>query len=61
MNEYIILFYFCVVCFVTGYGFGWRFGERRGRDTQWIDDFLANARREAARRDKLGRFKERNT
>ena len=33
-------------------------GEKRGRDVQWIDDFIERARKDAARRDKLGRFKE---
>lgn len=49
------------LAFVCGYLVGNHVGYHEGRDTQWVDNFLAQARREAARRDKLGRFKERNT
>jgi hypothetical protein len=61
MSEFIISIVTSLVVALVGYWAGWKEGKRYGADTQWIDDFLANARREAARRDKLGRFKERNT
>ncbi len=34
-------------------------GKRRGRDEQWVENYLANERKTQAGRDKLGRFKKR--
>ena len=33
-------------------------GERRGRAAQWVDDYLASAAKDRARRNRLGQFKE---
>jgi len=38
---------------------GHRAGVKRGRDEQWIADYLANERKTQAGRDNLGRFKKR--
>lgn len=38
---------------------GHRAGVKRGRDEQWIADYLANERKTQSSRDKLGRFKKR--
>jgi len=55
--NHLWLILICAVVAGTGYVIGFRFGQARGRDEQWIADFLSAARNEAARRDKLGRFK----
>jgi hypothetical protein len=41
--------------YITGY----LLGKRRGRDEQWVENYLANERKAQAGRDKLGRFKKR--
>jgi hypothetical protein len=38
---------------------GHRAGVKRGRDEQWVTDYLAAQRKTQASRDKLGRFKKR--
>jgi hypothetical protein len=38
---------------------GYLVGKRRGRDEQWISDYLAYERKTQAGRDNLGRFKKR--
>ena len=38
---------------------GYTLGKRRGRDEQWIADYLAFERKSQAGRDNLGRFKKR--
>ena len=38
---------------------GHRAGVKRGRDEQWINDYLAYERKTQAGRDNLGRFKKR--
>ena len=38
---------------------GHRSGVKRGRDEQWVSDYLAYERKTQAGRDKLGRFKKR--
>jgi hypothetical protein len=43
------------ICFWLGY----ELGKRRGRDEQWVSDYLAYERKTQAGRDKLGRFKKR--
>jgi uncharacterized membrane protein YdjX (TVP38/TMEM64 family) len=43
------------ICFWLGHALG----KRRGRDEQWISDYLAYERKTQAGRDKLGRFKKR--
>lgn len=36
---------------------GWMLGRQRGRDEQWCDTYFAAARRDRARRNRLGQFK----
>jgi hypothetical protein len=43
------------ICFWLGHALG----KRRGRDEQWVSDYLAYERKTQAGRDKLGRFKKR--
>jgi len=38
-----------------------RLGQNLGRDAQWVDDFIARGREDAARRDSCGRVKRRAT
>ena len=38
---------------------GHRAGVKRGRDEQWVTDYLAAQRKSQSSRDKLGRFKKR--
>ncbi|MBV5333342.1 hypothetical protein JZU54_07400 [bacterium] len=38
---------------------GHRAGVKRGRDEQWVTDYLAAQRKTQAGRDNLGRFKKR--
>ena len=38
---------------------GQRAGVKRGRDEQWVEDYLAAERKSQSGRDKLGRFKKR--
>ena len=49
------------VSLCTGIGFyvGRELGIKRGRDEQWIADYLAFERKTQAGRDNLGRFKKR--
>jgi hypothetical protein len=42
---------------LTGYIIGSLRGNKRGRDEQWVECFLAGEAREKARREKDGRFK----
>lgn len=43
--------------FALGYIIGSRSAYRRGRDEQWVDDFLEAQERARIRRDNHGRFK----
>jgi hypothetical protein len=43
------------ICFYLGHSLG----KRRGRDEQWVSDYLAYERKTQAGRDNLGRFKKR--
>ena len=58
MNDLLIIL---TVTLCTGIGFyvGHAIGKRRGRDEQWVADYLANERKTQAGRDNLGRFKKR--
>ena len=38
---------------------GYLLGKRKGRDEQWVENYLANERKTQAGRDNLGRFKKR--
>jgi hypothetical protein len=42
---------------LLGYIVGSVRGHKRGRDEQWVEDFLTGDAREKLRRDKCGRFK----
>ncbi len=42
-----------------GFYVGRELGIKRGRDEQWVSDYLAYERKTQAGRDKLGRFKKR--
>lgn len=54
MSEIFILSA-CVLAALCGAGVGWVYGERHGRDTQWLDDYFA-AIKKLQPRDKYGRF-----
>jgi hypothetical protein len=58
MNDILIIL---TVALCTGIGFyvGHALGKRRGRDEQWVSDYLAYERKTQAGRDNLGRFKKR--
>lgn len=58
MNEILTI---ATVALCTGIGFyvGRELGIKRGRDEQWVDDYLAFERKSQAGRDDLGRFKKR--
>jgi len=43
------------ICFWLGHALG----KRRGRDEQWVENYLANERKTQVSRDKNGRFKKR--
>jgi hypothetical protein len=40
----------------AGYCIGHAFGRQRGRDEQWVDDFIAFEKQIKASRDRKGRF-----
>lgn len=56
-----ILITIATVALCTGIGFyvGRALGIKRGRDEQWVADYLAYERKTQAGRDKLGRFQKR--
>ena len=58
MNEILTI---ATVALCTGIGFyiGRELGIKRGRDEQWVSDYLAYERKSQAGRDNLGRFKKR--
>ena len=58
MNEILTIL---TVALCTGIGFyiGRELGIKRGRDEQWVSDYLAYERKSQAGRDNLGRFKKR--
>lgn len=51
----------CILAFVVGclvgHVLGFSVGVRRGRDAQWVDDFIEAGFRDRARRNHLGQFK----
>jgi hypothetical protein len=61
MNELLITLSVLALTLCTGIGyyFGHALGKRRGRDEQWVENYLANERKTHAGRDNLGRFKKR--
>jgi hypothetical protein len=58
MNDLLIILT-VVLCTGIGYYVGHALGKRRGRDEQWVSDYLAYERKTQAGRDNLGRFKKR--
>jgi hypothetical protein len=58
MNDLLIIIT-VVLCTGIGYYVGHALGKRRGRDEQWVSDYLAYERKTQAGRDNLGRFKKR--
>ncbi len=58
MNDLLIILT-VVLCTGIGYYVGHALGKRRGRDEQWVSDYLAYERKTHAGRDNLGRFKKR--
>lgn len=58
MNDLLII---TTVALCTGIGYyvGRELGIKRGRDEQWVSDYLAYERKLQAGRDKLGRFQKR--
>jgi hypothetical protein len=61
MNELLITLSVLALTLCAGIAsyFGYRLGKRRGRDEQWVENYLANERKTQAGRDNLGRFKKR--
>jgi hypothetical protein len=61
MNELLITLSGLALTLFAGMTpyFGYRLGKRRGRDEQWVSDYLAYERKTQAGRDNLGRFKKR--
>jgi len=43
----------CGACFMIG----WHTGRERGRNEQWVEDFIAQGRKDAEKRDAHGRFR----
>ena len=60
MNDILIII---TVVLCTGIGFyvGRQLGIKRGRDEQWVADYLAFERKSQAGRDSNGRFKKRKS
>jgi hypothetical protein len=57
MNE-ILITAAAALCIAIGC-YVYALGKRRGRDEQWVENYLANERKTQAGRDSLGRFKKR--
>jgi hypothetical protein len=58
MNDLLIILT-VALCTGIGYYVGRELGKQRGRDEQWVSDYLAYERKTQAGRDNLGRFKKR--
>jgi hypothetical protein len=58
MNDILIILT-VALCTGIGYYIGHELGKRRGRDEQWVSDYLAYERKTQAGRDNLGRFQKR--
>ena len=59
MNDILITITTVALCTGIGFYIGRELGIKRGRDEQWVSDYLAYERKTQAGRDKLGRFKKR--
>lgn len=59
MNDILITIATVALCTGIGFYIGRELGIKRGRDEQWVSDYLAYERKSQAGRDNLGRFKKR--
>jgi membrane protein YqaA with SNARE-associated domain len=59
MNDLLITIATVGLGGCIGYYIGRELGIKRGRDEQWIANYLANERKTQAGRDNLGRFQKR--
>ena len=59
MSDLLITITIVVLCTGIGFYVGRELGIKRGRDEQWVSDYLAFERKTQAGRDNLGRFKKR--
>ena len=59
MSDLLITIATVALCTGIGFYVGRELGIKRGRDEQWIADYLAFERKTQAGRDNLGRFKKR--
>lgn len=58
-NESIVIL--ATIAALVGVLVGYIIGEQAGRNAQWCDDFIERGHRERARRDRIGRFREKAT
>lgn len=59
MSDLLITIATVALCTGIGFYVGRELGIKRGRDEQWVADYLAFERKTQAGRDNLGRFKKR--
>ena len=59
MSDLLITIATVALCTGIGFYVGRELGIKRGRDEQWVTDYLAAQRKSQSSRDKLGRFKKR--
>ena len=59
MSDLLITIAYIALCTGIGFYIGRELGIKRGRDEQWVTDYLAAQRKTQAGRDNLGRFKKR--
>ena len=59
MSDLLITITTVGLCTGIGFYVGRELGIKRGRDEQWVSDYLAYERKTQAGRDKLGRFQKR--
>ena len=59
MSDLLITITTVGLCTGIGFYVGRELGMKRGRDEQWVADYLAFERKTQAGRDNLGRFKKR--
>ena len=59
MSDLLITIATVALCTGIGFYVGRELGIKRGRDEQWVADYLAYERKPQAGRDNLGRFQKR--
>ena len=59
MSDLLITIATVALCAGIGFYIGRELGIKRGRDEQWVSDYLAYERKTQAGRDNLGRFQKR--